>query len=247
MSQDAQKILVERLVEMQNKYDAMENEKHKATKEMQRWKKRQQDSEHMAKELQFEKIRLIQELEEKQRHINKFSSTAADHRQQQLQQKYRKERPTRPLSVVLSSTATATTNNHSSDTTKPTGRRHSQLPSPKVTTATTRSPRLPSSPTTTDRPTPNKSTSSSSSARCRELEQMLADAKLKIVQLETNSAPSSPAADRPSFDRSDLQKRGSIYGRFWSALSSQQHDQQQQHSPPSSPITDTDSHSQSLV
>ncbi|CAO3591222.1 unnamed protein product [Absidia cylindrospora] len=239
MSQDAQKILVERLVEMQNKYDSLENEKHRATKEMHRWKKRQQDSEHMAKELQFEKIRLIQELEEKQRHISRFT-TSAD-----KQQRFRQQRPTRPLSVVLANN----NNNNTSDSLKSKDRRHSQVPSPKVTTPTTRSSRPPLSPTT-DRPTPNVSTSSSSAAahsRCRELEQMLADAKLKIVQLETNSAPSSPAADRPSFDRTDLQKRGSIYGRLWSALSSQQQDQQQQHSPPSSPIVDTDNYSQSLV
>ncbi|KAI8333525.1 rab-GTPase-TBC domain-containing protein [Chlamydoabsidia padenii] len=197
MSQDAQKILVERLVEMQNKYDAMENDKHRATKEMQRWKKRQQDSEHMAKELQFEKLRLIHELEDKQRQINKTG------RQQR----------TRPLSVVLSTTNA------------PMERRHSQLPK-----------------TPTRAPAPKKTTSSSHQdyiSRCRELEQMLADAKLRIVQLETSSAPSSPAAERPSFDRTDLQKRGSIYGRLWSALSSQpDQQQQQQQSPPSSPTVD---------
>lgn len=193
MSQDAQKILVERMVEMQNKYDALENDKHRATKEVQRWKKRQQDSEHLAKELQFEKLRLIHELEEKQRQITKASGNR------------QKQQRARPLSVVLSTTPTT-----------PMERRHSQVPK---------------TPTRTQQPTPKKTTSSSPAdhiSRCRELEQMLADAKLRIVQLETSSAPNSP--DRPSFDRSDLQKRGSIYGRFWSALSSQP-DQ----SPPSSP------------
>ncbi|KAI8085984.1 rab-GTPase-TBC domain-containing protein [Halteromyces radiatus] len=217
MSQDAQRVLVERLVEIQNKYDVMENDKHKAIKELQRWKKRQHDSEHMAQELQQEKLRLIQELEDKQRQIDK-STTGRQQRR-------------RPLSVMLSS--------NTIDSTKPMNRRHSQVPS--TTTSKTRP--SPVTPTTTrsshQQSTPKKSTSSNrQEARCRELEQMLADAKLRIVQLETSSAPTSPAADRPSFDRNDLQKRNSIYGRLWSVLSSQQ-EQQQQQSPPSSPTVDT--------
>ncbi|CAO3594734.1 unnamed protein product [Absidia cylindrospora] len=234
MSQDAQKVLVERLVEIQNKYDSMENDKHKAVKEMQRWKKRQQDSERTAKELQFEKLRLMHELEEKQRQLDKSGSTG---RQQQQQQQ--KQQRGRPLSVVLSTNTTA-------DTTKsaPMNRRHSQQP----TTKTSR-PMVQSSPSTERRP-PKKSTSSTRQdyvTRCRELEQMLADAKLRIVQLETDSTLSSPVAERPpSLDRGDTsqQKRSSIYGRLWSALSSQQEQQQeQQQSPPSSSTVDTNSYS----
>ncbi|ORZ22528.1 rab-GTPase-TBC domain-domain-containing protein [Absidia repens] len=233
MSQDAQKILVERLVEIQNKYDSMENDKHKAVKEMQRWKKRQQDSEHMAKELQFEKLRLIHELEEKQRQLDTSGLTG---RQQQRQQKQQRGRP---LSVVLGTNTTA-------DTTKSASmnRRHSQQPVTK-----TSRPMVLSSPSTERHP-PKKSTSSTRQdyvTRCRELEQMLADAKLRIVQLETDSTLSSPIVDRPpSFDRGDTsqQKRSSIYGRLWSALSSQQEQQQeQQQSPPSSPTIDTNSYS----
>ncbi|CAO3646650.1 unnamed protein product [Cunninghamella echinulata] len=223
-SQDAQHVLVERLVDLQNKYDDLENDKHKAVKEVNYWKRKQKESEHLAQELQFEKIRFIQELEDKQRQLNKVRQ---QHQQKQQQQQQQQQQRRRPLSVILS----PVTNGSSMDQ----NHHKSSLPS------AVRASRLSSS-SSIERPISSSSSSSSNqqdyATRCKELEQMLTVANQRINQLETNSAPSSPASERQSFDRSDLQKRGSIYGRFWSAISSQQDQQQQSPPSPSTSISD---------
>lgn len=80
---------------------------------------------------------------------------------------------------------------------------------------------------------------SSSDERCHELEQMLADAKLRIAELETfgstgyqHERVTSPG--RKSFDptRNNMQsmKRASFYGRLWSSV------KPSQETPPTSPI-----------
>lgn len=75
-----------------------------------------------------------------------------------------------------------------------------------------------------------------SEARCLELEQMLADAKLRIAELETfgQSPPTSVTVERnskrKSCDPSSLSKRSSLYGRLWSTVISSQD------TPPTSPV-----------
>lgn len=84
--------------------------------------------------------------------------------------------------------------------------------------------------------------------RCHELEQLLADAKLHIAELETfgvakrptTTAATSSAAQqqmkRRSYDPSKANKRASFYGRFWSSVTTTTPSSSQQETPPSSPI-----------
>ncbi|KAI7880417.1 TBC-domain-containing protein, partial [Lichtheimia hyalospora FSU 10163] len=83
--------------------------------------------------------------------------------------------------------------------------------------------------------------------RCHELEQLLADAKLHIAELETfgvakrptTTVATSSAAQqqmkRRSYDPSKASKRASFYGRFWSSVTTTTPSSQQE-TPPSSPI-----------
>lgn len=80
--------------------------------------------------------------------------------------------------------------------------------------------------------------------RCHELEQLLADAKLHIAELETfgvakRSTTATSAAQqqmkRRSYDPSKANKRASFYGRFWSSVTTTTPSSQQE-TPPSSPI-----------
>lgn len=82
--------------------------------------------------------------------------------------------------------------------------------------------------------------------RCHELEQLLADAKLHIAELETFGVAKRPTATatssaaqqqmkRRSYDPSKANKRASFYGRFWSSVTTTPSSSQQE-TPPSSPI-----------
>ncbi|CAO3628789.1 unnamed protein product [Cunninghamella blakesleeana] len=223
-AQEAQNVLVERLVDLQNKYDDLENDKHKAVKEVNYWKKKQKDSEHLAQELQFEKIRFIQELEDKQHQLNKIRQ---NHQQVQQQHQQQQQARRRPLSVILSPVSSSNGSSSSlSNSNNNMDNNNKSLPS------AIRAARLSSS----------NQQQQDYVARCKELEQMLSIANQRIFQLETTSAPTSPASERQSFDKSDFQKRSSIYGRFWSSFSSQDNNNPQPSPPSPSKNSISDSH-----
>ncbi|ORX47467.1 RabGAP/TBC [Hesseltinella vesiculosa] len=110
-----QQVLVERLVELQNKCEAIETDKLQVSKDLQHTLQRQKDSEHMARELQFEKIRLIHELDaEKQKHAQTAAAAAAaaaastpmtriasNGSAKSQQRNTKPHRATRPYSVVV--------------------------------------------------------------------------------------------------------------------------------------------------
>ncbi|KAI8141101.1 rab-GTPase-TBC domain-containing protein [Fennellomyces sp. T-0311] len=185
MAKDAQTDLVEKLVNMKNKMEQLESDHIKVVKEREQLQsnntvleQQKADAEKTAHELQFEKLRLLDDLEqakEQRDHITPVKARA------------------RPTSVFV-----------------------------------------------------GKKADLAAETRCLELEQMLADAKLQIAELETfgptslssSTKKNSNANKRRSFDpvalnrASNLPKRSSFYGRLWSSVTTSS----TQDTPPTSPI-----------
>ncbi|KAL0076124.1 rab-GTPase-TBC domain-containing protein [Phycomyces blakesleeanus] len=260
MAKDAQTQLIEKLMDYQQKLDALED----VQEINERLKQRLEDANKVAQELQSEKIRLLNDLEQARQKGNRHAESEGGRR--------------RPVSMSMSVSPYM---DQSSAALRPIIR--PALPRTKS------NQRLEVVPTTNPNiPSIISVSTTAGEGRCRELEQMLAEAKLRIVELETapsrnatgltqpsvlrrnrtqtvpsvpsplaarpgkarsvtsNSGPSSPVDPNPrrSCDQisqhhrpnaatasGTLSKRASFYGRFWSAIG-------QQDTPPVSPVHD---------
>ncbi|KAI9250959.1 rab-GTPase-TBC domain-containing protein [Phascolomyces articulosus] len=232
MAKQAQEGLIEKLVNMKNKMEQLESDHIKVVKERDSLKRQQapmeqklKDAEKTAHELQFEKLRLLDDLESMKEQRDQLNTPP--------------QTPT-PTSTIGRRSSLMMTRNKSS----------SGVP---TTTSTTGSE-------ATRKPRPRSVFVSSAETRCLELEQLLADAKLQIAELETfgpTSTSTSTASKksisnkRRSFDPIALSraatsqglssnvtnKRSSFYGRLWSSVTTTNNSAaQQQDTPPTSPI-----------
>ncbi|KAI9485147.1 rab-GTPase-TBC domain-containing protein [Zychaea mexicana] len=215
MAKQAQEGLIEKLVNMKNKMEQLEVDHIKVTKERDALQSNQRpleqklkDAEKTAHELQFEKLRLLDDLETVKEQRDQVITPPATPRPSMNNNNNRKAPRVRPQSVFVT-----------------------------------------------------KDNSVAAESRCLELEQLLADAKLQIAELETFgptssiSSGSSKKNKRRSFDpialsraasassannysSNILPKRSSFYGRLWSSVTttSSPAAQQQQDTPPTSPI-----------
>ncbi|KAG2224252.1 hypothetical protein INT45_000283 [Circinella minor] len=222
MAKQAQEGLIEKLVNIKNKMEQVESDHIKVVKERDHLRPLEQklkDAEKTAHELQFEKLRLLDDLESIKEQRDQLTTP-----------------PTTPSTTGRRSSLMMTRNKSTSGVTTPTIQN------------TTRG----------RKPRPQSVFVSSAETRCLELEQLLADAKLQIAELETfgpTSTSTSTASKksitnnkRRSFDpialsrasttqgllnNNNANKRSSFYGRLWGSVTTTQ---QQQDTPPTSPI-----------